>query len=58
MKLKIKKFKCEKCQAEYETLKNQPCPSCKNKEVKLLSEEEIDMGGGCQGSCGGCGGGC
>lgn len=58
MKLKIKKFKCEKCKAEYEALKSQACPSCESKEVKLVSEEEIDMGGGCQGKCGGCGGGC
>jgi len=55
MTLKINKFKCRNCGAEFEGLKdNVPCPGCENKEVKLISSKDLELNSSCGGSCGGC----
>jgi|GEM_PF-1582421 len=57
--MKVKKYKCEDCKAEFELLEGNTievtCLGCGSKKVKKTDSKEFE-GGGCDcSSCPGCG---
>lgn len=59
--MKIIEVKCNKCEAEYETLESIPkdaisCPGCNSKDLTFTETDKEFKS--CDGSCSGCGSSC